>query len=182
VTEPTPLRRWLGNDPASVLELPEYSLSLPDTVVPAGFFRHSAGRAECGDGSSDECCDDCYVPPNCKRPGEITFKPGLRLQPRYTYDDGNDENDFFIRRFRMKASGNVYDVATYGAELKVDSSEKFNTPTTGNPNPIVENAWVDFTAKKDLAYFRVGLYDIPFSRNQLTRFKSLISSYLDTSI
>lgn len=134
----------------------------------ASAVRHARGG--CGDPQcTGGCQDGCYVPPTCKRPGEITFKPGLRLQPRY--DNVADDNDFFIRRFRLKGSGKVYDVAMYGAELKVDSSERFDV---GNPTPVVENAWLDFTVLKDEAYLKVGLYDIPFSRNALTSDSKLL--------
>ncbi len=112
-----------------------------------------------------------YLPPCCTRPGEISFKPGLRLQSRYLYNDINNNNDFFIRRFRMKGSGQAFDVAKYGAELKIDSSERFGV---GNPRPIVENAWLDFTLLESTAYLKVGLYDIPFSRNALTSDSKLL--------
>jgi hypothetical protein len=154
-----------------------------EPATPAAPPVTAAAPAASPDGCDSECQDDCncwfhgswlsqcFVVPSCKRPGEITFKPGLRIQGRYLYDTFTHDNDFFIRRFRMKGSGNVYDIATYGAELKVDSSEKFNV---GNPNPIVENAWVDFTVCKEQAYLRVGLYDIPFSRNCLTSDSKLL--------
>ncbi len=114
---------------------------------------------------------ECYDPPSCKQPGDITFKPGLRLQPRYMYDNFNDDNDFFIRRFRIKSSGNIYGIADYGGELKVDSSERFFVVT---PPAIVENAWLDFTVLEDAAYLKVGLYDVPFSRNALTSDSKLL--------
>ena len=126
--------------------------------------------ADC-QGNCKNCQGGVYAPPFCKRPGEITFKPGLRLQPRYVFDEINNDHDFFIRRFRLKGSGKAYDVATYGAELKVDSSERFDV---GNPTPIVENAWIDFALLTNVTYLKVGLYDIPFSRNALTSDSKLL--------
>ena len=53
--------------------------------------------------------------------GAITFTPGLRLQPRFTYDNADANNDFFIARVRFKGSGNAFGIATYGTELKLDN-------------------------------------------------------------
>jgi hypothetical protein len=104
--------------------------------------------------------------------GSITFKPGLRVQSRYLYDDFTGNNDFFIRRFRLKCSGNAFEIANYGLELKIDSTGKIDTNPT--PPAIVENAWLDFPLLKDAAYLRVGLYDAPFSRNALTSDSKLL--------
>jgi phosphate-selective porin OprO/OprP len=102
-----------------------------------------------------------YVTPDGS--GNITFTPGLRLQPRYTYDDENGNHDFFIRRTRLKAKGEVLDVARYYAEIKIDNVGRFEK----DPKAQVENAWLGFTVIPELT-FRVGLYDVPFSRNALT--------------
>lgn len=102
--------------------------------------------------------------------GSITFKPGLRIQTRYLYDSETNNNDFFIRRFRIKGSGDVFGLGTYGAELKIDNTGRFGK----DPKAVVENAWVDFTICKELTYLRVGLYDIPFSRNALTSDSKLL--------
>ncbi len=189
----------------SFFDPPEFVLRFPGSVVPASYEAESNVSAEmaaemaagdCGKKPVVDCekacpCDNWWPDgwawaPCCKRPGEITFKPGLRLQPRYMYDDLFHENDFFIRRFRLKASGNIFDLGTYGAELKVDSSERFNVgldpveeredalDPLGNPTPVVENAWLDFTCLEDVAYLKVGLYDIPFSRNALTSDSKLL--------
>jgi hypothetical protein len=96
--------------------------------------------------------------------GDLTFKPGLRMTPRYNYETTNGNNDMFIRRFRLKGSGSAYGVAKYGAEIKIDNTGRFEV----NPTAIVENAWLDFPVEDDLAYLRAGRFDIPFSRNELT--------------
>jgi hypothetical protein len=102
--------------------------------------------------------------------GDLTFKPGLRIQPRYMFDSGNDNNDFFIRRFRLKGSGSAYDVAKYGVELKIDNEGRF----AASPSARAENAWLDFPVIDDLMYLRAGLYDIPFSRDALTSDSKLL--------
>jgi hypothetical protein len=102
--------------------------------------------------------------------GDLTFKPGLRIQPRYMFDSGNDNNDFFIRRFRLKGAGSAYGVAKYGAELKIDNEGRFGV----SPGARVENAWLDFPVVDDLCYLRAGLYDLPFSRDALTSDSKLL--------
>lgn len=104
--------------------------------------------------------------------GNITFKPGVRIQTRYLYDDRTNNHDIFIRRFRLKGSGDVYGLAKWGTELKIDSTARINT----DPSPlgVVENAWLDFNVFGDLTYLRVGLYDAPFSRNALTSDSKLL--------
>ncbi len=104
------------------------------------------------------------------RCGDLTFKPGLRMQSRYFYDDEEGNHDFFIRRFRVKTSGNAFDIAKYGAELKFDSTGRFEV----EPKGVVENAWVDFTVIPESTFLRVGLYDVPFSRNALTSDSKLL--------
>jgi hypothetical protein len=95
--------------------------------------------------------------------GDLTFKPGLRMTPRYN-------NDMFIRRFRLKGSGSAYGVAKYGAEIKIDNTGRFEV----NPTAIVENAWLDFPVVEDEVYFRAGRFDIPMSRNELTSDSKLL--------
>jgi phosphate-selective porin len=109
----------------------------------------------------------------------------VRIQPRYTFDDNNDNHDFFIRRFRIKGSGTIFDHAWYGTEFKIDSSERFSS--ADHPAAIVENAWVDFTVLPDSTFLRIGLYDIPISYNALTSDsklllmdRTLIKEYLTT--
>jgi len=104
---------------------------------------------------------------NC---GDLTFKPGLRIQPRYMFDSGNDNNDFFIRRFRLKGSGSAYGVAKYGVEMKIDNEGRFGV----TPTARAENAWLDFPVVDDFAYLRAGLYDLPFSRDALTSDSKLL--------
>lgn len=104
--------------------------------------------------------------------GNITWKPGVRIQTRYLYDDATNNHDLFIRRFRLKGSGDVFGLAKYGTEFKIDSTAKLNT----DPSPlgVVENAWLDFSLFNDLTAVRIGLYDAPFSRNALTSDSKLL--------
>lgn len=102
--------------------------------------------------------------------GDLTFKPGVRIQPRYMFDSGNDNNDFFIRRFRLKGSGSAYGLAKYGVELKIDNEGRFGV----SPAARAENAWLDFPVVDDYAYLRAGLYDLPFSRDALTSDSKLL--------
>jgi len=108
-----------------------------------------------------------YLTPDGK--GDITFKPGLRLQPRYTYDNADANNDFFIARTRIKAAGEAFQMATYYAEIKLDNVGRFARVV----NAEVENAWLNFPLHPDLA-LRVGLYDAVFSRNALTSDSKLL--------
>lgn len=105
-----------------------------------------------------------------QKDGDLTFKPGLRIQPRYMHDDGNGNNDFFIRRFRLKGSGSAYGVAKYGVELKIDNEGRFAV----TPAARAENAWLDFPVVEDQCYLRAGLYDLPFSRDALTSDSKLL--------
>ena len=100
---------------------------------------------------------------------DITFKPGLRLQTRYEYNTGSNNNDISIARFRLKASGEVYEIAKYNLEMKID-----NTGRSGaNPSAAVENGWLDFVYS-DALVGRAGLYDVPFSRDALTSDSKLL--------
>lgn len=108
--------------------------------------------------------------------GDITFKPGARIQTRYLYDNEDHNNDFFIRRFRFKASGDAFGIAKYGMELKIDNTGRY----CKEAKAAVENAWVDFTLCKELVYLRIGLYDVPFSRNALTSDSKLL--FMDRSL
>ena len=49
-----------------------------------------------------------YLTPDGK--GNLTFTPGVRMQVRYEYNTFDQNNDFFIRRMRVKGSGNIFDV------------------------------------------------------------------------
>jgi hypothetical protein len=101
----------------------------------------------------------------------ITFTPGLRVQVREAYDNQENNNDFFIARTRLKGSGNVFGIADYGAEVKIDNVGRFAGAST--PPAQVENAWLQFPIKPAFA-IRVGLYDVAFSRNALTSDSKLL--------
>jgi hypothetical protein len=99
----------------------------------------------------------------------ITFTPGLRVQVREAYDNQDNNNDFFIARTRLKGTGNVFGIADYGAEVKIDNVGRFGREATAQ----VENAWLQFPIKPAFA-IRVGLYDVAFSRNALTSDSKLL--------
>jgi len=101
----------------------------------------------------------------------ITFTPGLRVQVREAYDNQENNNDFFIARTRLKGSGNVFGIADYGAEVKIDNVGRFAGES--RPPAQVENAWLQFPIKPAFA-LRVGLYDVAFSRNALTSDSKLL--------
>jgi hypothetical protein len=108
-----------------------------------------------------------YVTPDGD--GDITFTPGLRIQTRYAHDKIDGNNDFFIRRLRLKGKGGVYGLASYYFEVKLDNAGKFNI----QPRAQVENAWLNFPINPAIA-IRVGLYDMVFSRNALTSDSKLL--------
>jgi len=101
--------------------------------------------------------------------GNITFTPGFRVQGRYSYDNANDNNDFFLRRFRLKAKGEAFNLAKYYGEIRFDNTRRFGTDQTVE----VESAWLDFPVLPYLALM-VGQYDVPFSRNLLTSDSKLL--------
>jgi hypothetical protein len=107
--------------------------------------------------------------------GGITFTPGLRIQPRYTYDNADGNNDFFIARVRFKGGGNAFGIATYFTELKLDNVGRFARSVSAQ----IENAWLNFALQPALAV-RVGLYDAVFSRDALTSDSKLL--FMDRSL
>ncbi|RME01743.1 MAG: hypothetical protein D6814_00890 [Calditrichaeota bacterium] len=108
-----------------------------------------------------------YVTPDEAQ--EITFTPGLRIQTRYVHDRIDRNNDFFIRRLRLKGKGKAFDLANYYFEVKIDNAGRYNR----QPRAEVENAWLNFALKPGLA-IRVGFYDMVFSRNALTSDSKLL--------
>jgi hypothetical protein len=100
---------------------------------------------------------------------DITFKPGLRLQTRYQYDTRTNNNELYLARFRLKAGGQAYEIATYYLEMKIDGTGK----SGASPNAAVENGWLDFAYDTNLIG-RAGLYDVPFSRDALTSDSKLL--------
>ena len=117
--------------------------------------------------SSQTLAQSEYVTPDGK--GDITFTPGLRIQTRYEYNNVDKNNDFFVRRLRLKGKGDLFDLASYAFEVKIDNAGRFNRI----PNAQVENAWLNFPIIPDLDV-RVGLYDMVFSRNALTSDSKLL--------
>jgi phosphate-selective porin len=123
---------------------------------------------------------DAPPPPTSLTPlmssaGNITFTPGLRVQPRYAYDAIDKNNDFFIRRVRLKGKGTAFDFTDYYFEVKIDNVGQFNS----RPNTQVENAWLNFPIHPDVA-LRVGLYDLVYDRNALTSDSKLL--FLERSL
>ncbi len=101
--------------------------------------------------------------------GGISFRPGLRIQSRYRFDDADDNHDLYVARVRFKGSGDAFGVATYGTELKLDNVGRFDRTVRAQ----IENAWVNFELRPEFAV-RVGLYDAVFSRDALTSDSKLL--------
>ena len=171
VTVATAFESYLAAD--SVVAADYNSLSTLDGIaelkpaVPAGQCKAPAAKP---DAAKEKPPVIKSLTPFTGKCGGITFTPGLRVQPRYIYDDGNDNNDFLIRRFRLKCSGDAFEIAKYGMELKIDSTGRFEA----DPKAEVENAWLDFKTSYESVFVRVGLYDIPFSYNALTSDSKLL--------
>ena len=98
-----------------------------------------------------------------------TFVPGLRAQARYTYDSDSGHQNIYVARLRLKAKGDFFGTARYGLEIKLDNLGRSEI----DPKAELENAWLEFPVVPDLA-FRVGLFDVPFSRNTLTSDSKLL--------
>ncbi|MGQ0656977.1 MAG: porin [Chromatiales bacterium] len=101
--------------------------------------------------------------------GSLTFTPGFRVQGRYSYDAATDNNDFFLRRFRLKAKGDAFGLAKYYGEIRFDNTRRFGADQTVE----VESAWVDFPVLPQL-FLMAGQYDVPFSRDLLTSDSKLL--------
>jgi hypothetical protein len=115
-----------------------------------------------------------HVTPDGK--GNLTFVPGVRMQVRYEYNDVDKNNDFFIRRMRLKGKGNIFDVASYNFEVKIDNTGKYNQA----PRTLLEHAWVTFPVVNELLTVRLGVEDDVFSRNALTSDSKLL--FMDRSL
>ncbi|MCB0560682.1 MAG: porin [Lewinellaceae bacterium] len=115
-----------------------------------------------------------HVTPDGK--GNLTFIPGVRMQVRYEYNDIDKNNDIFIRRMRWKGKGNIFDVASYNFEIKIDNTGRFNQA----PRALLEHAWFTFPVIDELMTFRVGIEDDVFSRNALTSDSKLL--FMDRSL
>ncbi len=99
----------------------------------------------------------------------ITFTPGLRVQPRFTYDNTDGNSDFFVARVRFKGGGSAYGILNYYTELKLDNVGRFNRSVSAQ----IENAWLNFGFKPEVN-LRIGLYDAVFSRDALTSDSKLL--------
>jgi len=108
-----------------------------------------------------------YVTPDGE--GDITFTPGLRIQPRYEYNEVDKNNDFYINRLRLKGGGKFFSAGKYYFEVKIDGAGKFNK----TPKAQIENAWMNFNVAKSIN-LRAGLYDFVFSRDALTSDSKLL--------
>ncbi|MCB9295629.1 MAG: porin [Lewinellaceae bacterium] len=114
-----------------------------------------------------------HVTPDGK--GNLTFVPGVRMQVRYEYNDVDENNDFYIKRMRFKGKGNIFDVANYNFEIKVDNTGKYNQA----PRALLEHAWFTVPIVDELVTFRLGIEDDVFSRNALTSDSKLL--FMDRS-
>ena len=109
-----------------------------------------------------------HVTPDGK--GNLTFIPGVRMQVRYENNQIDKNNDFYIKRMRFKGKGNIYGIASYNFELKVDGTGQFNKA----PNMQLEHAWFTFPVAGNGLTLRVGLEDDVYSRNALTSDSKLL--------
>lgn len=107
----------------------------------------------------------------------LTFTGGMRIQTRYAYHGPlvADGHNFRIKRLRLKGKGEVLGIAKYYAEFKFEATTQ-SLPTI---TPEAENAWVEFNTLPH-TNLRIGLYDIPFSRNALTSDSKLL--FMDRSL
>jgi len=106
---------------------------------------------------------------------DMTLEFGMRMQPRFEYETSASDasgvagrgvqgrRDFMIRRARLKMGGRMQGVR-YGFEWKIDGTDQ----TGSTPTAAVENAWFQYPLSGPAFEFRAGLYDAPFSRDQLT--------------
>jgi len=101
---------------------------------------------------------------------DMTLEFGMRLQPRLEYETSasgsggvEGRRDFMIRRARLKMGGRMQGVR-YGFEWKIDGTDQ----TGSSPAAAVENAWFQYPLSGAALEFRAGLYDAPFSRDQIT--------------
>lgn len=141
------------------------------------FATHPEEQACCFEAEQTPSDAPAYlVPLDLDLCGYLTFKPGLRIQTRYLHDCQVHEHDIMIRRFRLKGSGEAFGLANYAAELKIDGVGRWcNDAKAG-----VENAWVQFPIMDLPAHVRIGLFDVPFSRNALSSDSKLI--FMDRSL
>ncbi len=121
----------------------------------------------------------------CARPGSavtvfeeegFTLGLGLRLQPRMELEreagsDGAEwRRDFLLRRARLNASGKIQNVG-YKMEWKIDGTDQVSsgsqTALGALPSAQLENGYLQYPLSKAVEV-RVGLYDIPYSRDRLT--------------
>lgn len=102
--------------------------------------------------------------------GKLTFIPGVRMQIRYENNQMDHNNDFYIKRLRFKGKGNIYGIAAYNLELKVDGTGQFNKA----PAMLLEHAWLTFPLIENDMTLRIGLEDDVFSRNALTSDSKLL--------
>jgi phosphate-selective porin len=125
---------------------------------------------------ASELSSDLAVSASSEKSEEtLTFTPSMRIQTRYSYNGKLDgKHDFEIRRLRLKGKGQVLGIAKYYSEVKIDGSANGTSPT-----PAVENAWVEFNQLPNVN-LRIGLYDIPFSRNALTSDSKIL--FVDRSL
>lgn len=93
----------------------------------------------------------------------LTLQLGLRVQPRYIYDEETNNNDMMIRRTRLKAKGDAYEKVKYYLEWKIDNVGQEGKTATAK----VEGAFIEYLYNPFLN-IRAGIYDAPFSRDALT--------------
>ncbi len=102
--------------------------------------------------------------------GYLTWKPGMRAQVRYALDGENWDHDVMIRRLRFKSSGDMFGLANYYTEIKLDNVGRRGQSLSA----AVENVWFDVPVSAGCLYVRAGKMDVPFSRDTLTSDSKLL--------
>lgn len=93
----------------------------------------------------------------------ITLDFGLRIQGRFVFDDGTDNQDMMLRRTRIKAMGDIYEFGNYFLELRADNINQ----DQADADVQLEAGFIDLTISEE-HFLMIGLYDVPFSRGLLT--------------
>ena len=101
---------------------------------------------------------------------EGEFKLGIRTQFRYSYKEPNNSNDFMIRRTRLKAEGSIFDGTKFKVEYKLDDVGQEGK----NPHAQAEDFSFFINDIFPNVNVRIGLFDAPLSRDQLTSDSKLL--------
>ncbi len=105
--------------------------------------------------------------------GRLKF--GLRTQFRYAYSKSAKTHDIMIRRTRLKFEGSIFKGTKFKVEIKSDDAGR-----AGHTNKTeVEDITLFLNFLEPNVVVRFGLYDAPFSRDNLTSDSKLL--FMDRS-